>query len=308
MAGRPLSLRCTSKKGQHILSGLTLSSRVSDLKQKISELTNIHKDWIKIRQGYPPKEVDLSEDDKELSYLPFRSGDSLIVEEDRSLQRVVTQKRMDDVIQKQSLQSRGMLLRKVVPADNSCLFTSIHALTNNAIIDPSCAKSMRDLIAGVVLSDPEMYSSAFLGMSNNAYCKWIMNSDSWGGAIEIAILSKYYEMEIDVVDTQSGRIDRFGEDQNYKERILVIYDGIHYDPLMLEPFENNGDLQTIFSTNDASLLSQAMEIADEAKASKQFTDVANFTLKCLICQKRLTGQSDAQQHAKATGHISFGEV
>ena len=30
-----------------------------------------------------------------------------------------------------------------------------------------------------------------------------------------------------------------------------------------------------------------------------FTDVANFTLRCVVCQKGLKGQSDAVEHAKA---------
>jgi hypothetical protein len=35
------------------------------------------------------------------------------------------------------------------------------------------------------------------------------------GAIEISILSKHYETEIDVVNTESGRIDRFGKLHHY---------------------------------------------------------------------------------------------
>ena len=95
---------------------------------------------------------------------------------------------------------------------------------------------MRELVAGTVKSQPEMYSEALLGKPNKDYCKWIQLDDSWGGAIEIAILSSYYGLEIDVVDTQNAIINKFGEDQNYGQRILLIYDGIHYDPLYLEPF------------------------------------------------------------------------
>lgn len=308
MATKALQLRCTSRNGQQVLTGLTLMSSVGEMMTKISELTKIKKDWIKIRTGYPPIMLDLSDENKLLNSLPFRSGDTIIVEEDRTLEGENKQKRMDNVLQTQSLQTRGMLMRKVVPANNSCLFTSIYAVMNDGEIDLSCSTMMRELIAGVVLSDPQTFNEAFLGRSNSSYCKWIMDKESWGGGIEIAILSKYYGVEIDVVDTQSSRIDRFGEDRNYPERILIIYDGIHYDPLILEPLHPNEPMTTIFSTSDASILAQAMEIAEEAKASRQFTNVTNFTLKCLICQTQLTGQNDAQQHAKTTGHINFGEV
>lgn len=308
MAARPLQLRCKTKTGQHLLSGLNLDSKIGQLKDKITEVTKIPRGALIVRQGYPPKVIDISEEDGPLSSLPFRSGDTLIVEGDRKLQEELQQQRMDNVIQKQSINSKGILMRKVVPADNSCLFTSINALMNKGVVDLSCSKAMREIIAGVVMSDPINFSEAFLGKTNNAYCHWIMNPDSWGGAIEISILSQYFNVEIAVVDTQSCRIDRFGEDKFYKERIFVIYDGIHYDPLIMEPLDPSLPVQTIFPTSDASVLGQAMEIASEAKASRQFTDMANFSIRCLVCQKLLLGQSEAQAHAKTTGHINFGEV
>lgn len=301
-----LNLRCKSKTGQHYLTGLTLTSSIGRLKDMIFEVTKIPRDCIKVRQGYPPKVIDLGSETSELSSLPFRSGDTLIVEEDRSL-RKRQQEQIDTQIQSQINQSNGMLMRKVVPADNSCLFTSVECVMNNGVVDLTVAPQMRELIAGVVMSDPTTYNEAFLGKSNSSYCKWIMNSESWGGAIEISILSLYYNIEIDVVDTQTGRIDRFGEDKNYSRRILVIYDGIHYDPLIMEPLIPGDDLQSIFSTEDQNVLAQAMEIANEAKASRQFTDVGKFTLRCLVCQKSLIGQREAQEHAKNTGHINFGE-
>lgn len=51
----------------------------------------------------------------------------------------------------------------------------------------------------------------------------------------LQILSGHYEIEMDVVDTVNAIINRFGEDKNYSQRIFLIFDGIHYDPLYLEP-------------------------------------------------------------------------
>ena len=178
---------------------------------------------------------------------------------------------------------------------------------NNGKVDLNVASQMRELIASIVMSDPVTYDSAILEKSSKDYCAWIMKKDSWGGAIEISILSKSYEVEIDVVDTQSGRIDRFGEDKNYPRRVLVLYDGIHYDPLILEPLVPGEPVKTIFSTKDDNVLAQALEIANESKQSRQYTDVGQFTLRCLICNKSLVGQKEAQEHAKLTAHINFGE-
>lgn len=95
---------------------------------------------------------------------------------------------------------------------------------------------MRELIANAVASDPEEYSEAILGKPNKSYCEWIMKPDSWGGGIEVSILSKFYGLEIVVVNSVSGIISRFGEDQHYSHRVFLIFDGIHYDPLYMEPF------------------------------------------------------------------------
>ena len=45
----------------------------------------------------------------------------------------------------------------------------------------------------------------------------------------------------------------------------------------------------------------------QAHNARQFTDVANFTLRCGACQKGLKGEKEALEHAKATGHSNFSE-
>ena len=55
--------------------------------------------------------------------------------------------------------------------------------------------------------------------------------DSWGGGIELAILTQEYEIEICVINTEcEGRIDYFGEDQQYPHRVFLLYNNLHYDP------------------------------------------------------------------------------
>jgi len=104
-------------------------------------------------------------------------------------------------------------------------------------VDTTCASFMREIIANAVSADPDEYSEAFLGRPNDEYCKWILKCDSWGGAIELSILSKFYGLEIAVIDSINAIINRFGEDQHYAQRVFLIFDGIHYDPLYLEPLD-----------------------------------------------------------------------
>ncbi|XP_059169723.1 ubiquitin thioesterase OTU1-like [Physella acuta] len=316
MSTQQLRLRIQTKSGHKLLEGLFLASTVGKLKEVIADCTNITKNKIKIRQGYPPKVIDISNETAELSSLPFRSGDTLIVEEDESINASTNpgvsnsqhDERLDTLLHHQLEEgASGILTRKVVPADNSCLFTSVHLVMNDGAYDSAASPILREVIAGIVSKDPTTYSEAMLGKPNNAYCRWIRDKNSWGGGIELSILSQYYNTEIAVVDTQSGRVDRFGEDKNYEERVFLIYDGIHYDSLIYESIDQTGPVRTKFSIHNAVILAQALELASEAKSIRQFTDVEGFSLRCSTCQAPLRGQREATEHAKATGHVDFGE-
>ena len=291
MSAAPLVLRCKAKSGQHVINSLTQESTVAELMLSIQNVTSIPTHVIQIKIGYPPKAIDTMDGTRLLGSLAIRSGDTLIIDERESRGQRFGK-------------NDAKMTRIVVPANNSCLFTSVNYVMENGLLDLNSGTQLRELIATVVMSDPETFSAAYLGQSNEDYCRWIMLEDSWGGAIEVAILSKYYGVEMCVVDTQTTRIDRFGEDQNYPERVFLIYDGIHYDALALE---SGSSTRTRFTVNEDHILALALQLADEAKANRQFTDVNQFKLRCLVCQKALRGQTEAQEHAKQTNHINFGE-
>ncbi|XP_033157346.1 ubiquitin thioesterase OTU1 [Drosophila mauritiana] len=200
----------------------------------------------------------------------------------------------------------GILLKKVVPADNSCLFTSIRFVLNGKV-DNEGSEMMRHIIAQEVAADPQSYNDAVLGKSNAEYCVWIQKADSWGGAIEVSILSNYYGIEIDVVDIQNAIINRFGEDKNFGLRVFLLFDGIHYDPLYMETSPSAAPA-TIFPVEELGVYQQAEQLANEAQSSRQYTNVDKFTLRCMQCDVRLVGQVQAQEHAKQTGHKNFGEI
>ena len=45
----------------------------------------------------------------------------------------------------------------------------------------------------------------------------------------------------------------------------------------------------------------------QAHRDKAYTDTATFMLRCQICQKGVSGEGEALEHAKATGHANFSE-
>lgn len=101
-------------------------------------------------------------------------------------------------------------------------------------VDPDNSQYMRQIIASTVNADKREYNEGILGRPNDEYCAWILQPESWGGAIEVSILSAYHGIEFDVVDITNAIINRFGEDKNYGMRAFLLFDGIHYDPLFLE--------------------------------------------------------------------------
>nr|XP_033333144.1 ubiquitin thioesterase OTU1 [Megalopta genalis] len=305
-------LRVKTKSGQKVVNGLVPQDKVFELKSKLAEITGIAVDALHVLGGFPPKAINLNDESTTIEKSGIVSGDTLIVEEKPAQfngERNSDEIGRSHIVNDESfVNTPGVLMKKDVPADNSCLFTSVGYVLNGKV-DPSCASFMREIIANAVAADPEEYSEAFLGRPNLEYCKWILKPDSWGGAIELSILSKFYGLEIAVIDSINAIINRFGEDQHYAQRVFLIFDGIHYDPLYLEPLDlQGGSIQTIFPTEDKRILLEAAELAREAKSSRQFTDVQKFTLICNDCKVKLNGQTAAQQHAIETGHMNFGEV
>ncbi|KAK6946905.1 OTU domain [Dillenia turbinata] len=187
----------------------------------------------------------------------------------------------------------GVLIRRVIPSDNSCLFNAVGYVMER---DKHKASELREVIAATVASDPTKYSKAFLGKSNEEYCAWILNPERWGGAIELSILAEYYEREIAAYDIQTMRCDLYGQANNYGERVMLIYDGLHYDALVVQKDRTIGPIEGL-----------AFNFVREQQRSRSYTDTANFTLRCGVCQIGVKGQKEAVEHAQATGHVNFSE-
>lgn len=212
---------------------------------------------------------------------------------------------------------QGFLALKVVPDDNACLFNSVGFLFEHRIGSDVC-DGLRQVVAEVIRGDPDSYPDVVLGQPRDSYISKILSPQTWGGAIELSILSAHFGIEIDSIDVASGTIHRFGEDMGYENRGIVIYSGIHYDALTLLPAKtaSMSSGTTIFPSLSAfgipldqdPILQAAQSLVGELKAKRYYTDTSTFSLKCKTCGTKLTGQKEAIQHAKSTGHGDFGEV
>ncbi|KAJ7199307.1 hypothetical protein C8J57DRAFT_1415997 [Mycena rebaudengoi] len=202
----------------------------------------------------------------------------------------------------------SFLVHRVVPDDNSCLFSSVALVFEQ---DIKKAQKMREIVADGIRKDAETYNEAILGMPPATYISKILTPSTWGGAIELGILASHYRTEIASIDVETGRIDQFepsgGEVAD--NRCLLIYSGIHYDAATLAPMADAPSdwHQTVFPTSSPDVLNAAKRLADILRAQRAYTNTATFDLKCQDCGKGLKGEKGAQAHAAETGHTHFGE-
>lgn len=85
---------------------------------------------------------------------------------------------------------------------------------------------LRSLIVSTILSNPHQWTAAILGRSSAEYVETMKKVDTWGGAIELAIFSGVYRVEIVSIDVGTGRMDRFGEGEGYSDQVFLVYSGI----------------------------------------------------------------------------------
>ena len=217
------NVRLRSKSGQSTIKNLTDESTLFDLCSEVSRLTSLDVADLKLMLGFPPMPLCLDDLSVCLSDAGVRAGDTLVAQCNH--RATLERTRNDDSRLVEHLCGNGgvsgFLVRRVVDADNSCLFSSFNLVMRLQ----RDAYTTREEIARVVNSDRQTYNSGMLGRDNAEYCAWILVESSWGGAIELSVLTLLYGVEICVIDTRAIRINRFGEDRNYDTRILLIYDG-----------------------------------------------------------------------------------
>ncbi|DBB01392.1 hypothetical protein WJX77_010639 [Trebouxia sp. C0004] len=208
-----------------------------------------------------------------------------------------------------TLPDGSCVVRRKVDDDNSCLFSAVGYVMEGS---RSHATKLRRVIADAVSADPSTYNDGFLGKSNAEYRAWILDPKKWGGAIELSIFARHFAREIAAYDIQTKRCDVYGQGEGYQERVMLIYDGLHYDALALAAFMDAPEELDVTITEQASQQAAGIErasaaLTDEANKARQFTDTASFTLRCGTCKIGVKGEKEALEHAKTTGHANFSE-
>ena len=203
----------------------------------------------------------------------------------------------------------GIPIRRFVDADNSCLFSSIAYLYDRMNFNESSSLIYRNMIVEYLCNNK--FDEALLDLPKNEYINDIANPTKWGGGIEIKIFTEILQIEIAIVDVQTNRIDLFGEDKNYSKRIFILYNGIHYDPLVInfdESADPDSDL-TIFGTDEYDILNLFQTYVKKFTEKGDFVDIGKmFSLECENCNQKFLNQVNASEHAKLLGHWNFKQI
>jgi ubiquitin thioesterase OTU1 len=256
-AEKPLKLQIIRlpSRERHIIPSLPPSSSLSALQSIIAEKLSLPTSQQALFNGFPPKEIELDSEEKRqrtLTDAGIKNGDTVEVRV-REAAGAVEQK--EELKQGKGWEypptvEKGSMVRRDMPRDNSCLFHSIAYVCSNKGTGVAAAAAIREIVANLVASDPAKYSTAFLASPNHLYQQHIMNPDTWGGGIELSILSTHYQTEIVAFDFRHLREDVFGRGDGYKRRVFLIYTGDHYDALVWQPAAGGGAEQQVFSTKD----------------------------------------------------------
>ncbi|TAQ85824.1 hypothetical protein B7494_g5837 [Chlorociboria aeruginascens] len=310
------------------------NATVADLISLICEKTGIAN--FDIKYGYPPKPLHLSRDEPSLvlSELHVKlDGEQLTIsqkhepltanEETREGGRQqqtgssgpvsLKRKSIESDVPELPLPERGAtLVLRIMPDDNSCLFRAFGAAV--LPIDDKNMRELRSLVASSIQAEPNIYTKVVLEQDPDDYCRWITTDNAWGGAIEMGILSKHFDVEICSVDVQSLRVDKFNE--GAPNRCILVYSGIHYDTIVQSPSEpphlkadSPPELdRRVWDSADDEIVLKAVELCRKLQEKHYWTDTGKMAIKCNVCGKIVYGEGQAAQHAQQTNHYDMAEV
>jgi len=327
IASMPIRLRLRAPNGQHTLS-LDDDAAVSDLLASISDATELP--LFNLKWNFPPqpldpslyglstplKNTDLKLNGTQIIVLGQATGDpseqrqQAQPQSDREL-LALKRKQIEELKDTPEIplpDRGGTVVMRVMPDDNSCMFRALGSAVLTGELDSM--DELRSLVAQGIQNNPELYNEATLEKAPDAYCKWITNPNSWGGGIELSILSQHFEIEIASINVQDLRVDRFNEGQ--ARRCILVYSGIHYDTIAFVPYGSSsldaGNDTKLFDARDDVLLEAARQLCAELKKQHYFTDTNKFSIRCNTCGWRGVGQQAATQHHDESGHVDFAEA
>ncbi|WFD36163.1 ubiquitin-specific protease otu1 [Malassezia cuniculi] len=221
---------------------------MADLHAFIHQHTGVAPENQSLLVGFPPRPIANA---TSLAAAGIKAGDTVVVKNVPATPKADIPAPMHV-----TLDGDAILALKVVPDDNSCLFNAISHVSGSDVSQQSAAV-LRQTAAQIIESDPHAFPDAVLGEPRSSYVAKLLKPTTWGGALELAVFSQYFGVEIWCWDVQSGVCHRFGEGNGYATCWMLVYSGIHYDALEARPSTSSAQVNTIFSTAQDDTLEKA---------------------------------------------------
>ncbi|KAK8076173.1 hypothetical protein PG994_003445 [Apiospora phragmitis] len=214
--------------------------------------------------------------------------------------------------------TRFRAVLRVMADDNSCMYTAMMPIISQSAqergMDVSTAGALRQVIGQQILSQPDVYNAAVLEKAPGAYVANLLNPQSWGGSIELNVLSELFDIEICIVSVSSGSIISMGEGQ-HERRCVVLWSGIHYDRIVEMFFAgaaDTGDTEFDVCTWECAtsdhILQGALEMAAILKENNYAHDSNAAVYSCKQCGWVGQGEKELVKHCQATSHSEIQTI
>jgi ubiquitin thioesterase OTU1 len=196
-------------------------------------------------------------------------------------------------------------IRRNVDADNSCLFSSLGYLLERNQYDDTTKFRFRSMVVNM-LENTTTYDN-ILELPKPQYIDYILDPSNWGGAIEIKIISDLYNIMVVCFDVKTGRTDIYNQDKNYNNCIYMLYNGIHYDPLVVNypDMDSMSDI-TIFNSQDIQTFNNMKNLIEYYRNQKDYFDFNS--MECEICKIQIKNQEDAYNHSMESNHWNYKQI
>ncbi|KAL7619977.1 ubiquitin-specific protease otu1 [Parahypoxylon ruwenzoriense] len=170
---------------------------------------------------------------------------------------------------------------------------------------------LRQIVVDHIRANPEKYTAAVLDKDPELYCARMLQKDTWGGEIELDVLSEVFQLEICVINVQHLNVYRVGEGRDM--RCVLVYSNIHYDRVA-EVF-NEGQAVADFDITrwavDSSdhVVAHARELCRKLRDEHHYyTDTNGMVVSCNQCHWIGQGKKAYIDHSLKTGHTEITEI
>lgn len=293
---------------------ITVEQLTDAVKAQSDAFSSMNIDTYKV--GFPPKTVD-AHSKKNLKDEGISPNMQLLVTEGKPQEaspdkatKLPSPQKADDSIPSQYIEAldKYVILRNI-PDDNSCMFSALTYCLYGSLNNPNI--NLRKVVADTIKADSLTYNEIVLGKPSEQYSEWIEKKNSWGGAIELGILAKFLQIRINCFDVELGNRIIFQDEENMPSKFInLIYSGIHYDSIIVNPTKtlSRDNDQGSWISNEEEIVEATTKLVHLLQKKNYSTNTTTFRVRCLQCYAILVGETGASRHANDTGHFRFGEV